>query len=161
MSRKPEHFLRCPLPGNSTAHHHPECHSYREYNQARPPYTLDQGKTVLPACISLIGLGLMALGLGLALTMKVCDLFDLSLFRYTIFTCGLAVPVIVGFHREKLVVTPRAALATSIDGKVVGLLGKLPVPEIPRKEELRPIGFAASAPLPLRVSLLDANRPSP
>ena len=118
---------------------------------------LDEGKTVLLARISLIGLGVVALGLALALKGVISSL----LFAYTIFTCGLVVPVIAGFYREKLRVTPRGALAALTGGGVVGLLGKLPGLDIPFKEDLGLIGFAASAALLFGVSFLDARKSSP
>jgi SSS family solute:Na+ symporter len=117
---------------------------------------LDEGKTILLARISLIGLGLVALGLALALKGVISSL----LFAYTIFTCGLVVPVIAGFYREKLRVTPRGALAALTGGGLVGLLGKLPGLDIPLREDLGLVGFAASAVLLFGVSFLDAKKSS-
>jgi len=118
--------------------------------------TLDERKTVLLTRLSLIGLGLVALGLALALKGVISSL----LFAYTIFTCGLVVPVIAGFYREKLKVTPRGALAALTGGGIVGLLGKIPNLDIPLKEDLGLIGFAVSAVLLFGVSLLDPKRSS-
>jgi SSS family solute:Na+ symporter len=118
---------------------------------------LDERKTVLVTRLSLIGLGLMALGLALALKGVISSL----LFAYTIFTCGLVVPVIAGFYKDKLKVTPRGALAALIGGGIIGLLGKVPGIDIPLKEDLGLIGFAASVVLLFGVGLIDSKRSSP
>jgi SSS family solute:Na+ symporter len=115
---------------------------------------LDERKTILLTRLSLVGLGLVALGLALALKGVISSL----LFAYTIFTCGLVVPVVAGFYKEKLKVTPRGALAALIGGGVVGLLGKVPGLDIPLKEDLGLIGFAVSAVLLFSVSFLDPKR---
>jgi len=118
---------------------------------------IDERKTILLTRLSLVGLGLVALGLALALTGVISSL----LFAYTIFTCGLVVPVVAGFYKEKLKVTPRGALAALVGGGIIGLLGKIPGLEIPLKEDLGLIGFAVSAVLLFGVSLLDPKRSSP
>jgi len=118
---------------------------------------LDERKTILLTRLSLIGLGLVALGLALALKGVISSL----LFAYTIFTCGLVVPVVAGFYKERLKVTPRGALAALIGGGVVGLLGKVPGLDIPLKSDLGLIGFAVSAILLFGVSFLDPKRLSP
>jgi SSS family solute:Na+ symporter len=118
---------------------------------------LDERKTVLVTRLSLIGLGLMALGLALALKGVISSL----LFAYTIFTCGLVVPVIAGFYKDKLKVTPRGALAALIGGGIIGLLGKVPGIDIPLKEDLGLIGFAASVVLLFGVGLIDSKRSPP
>jgi len=115
---------------------------------------LDERKTVLLTRLSLIGLGLVALGLALILK----TVYESLLFAYTIFTCGLVVPVIAGFYKEKLKVTPRGALFALIGGGVVGLLGKIPGLDIPLKGDLGLIGFAVSAVLLFAVSFLDLKR---
>jgi len=115
---------------------------------------LDERKTILVTRLSLIGLGLVALGLALALNGVISSL----LFAYTIFTCGLVVPVIAGFYKEKLKVTPQGALAALIGGGVVGLLGKVPGLDIPLKGDLGLIGFAVSAVLLFGVSFLSRKR---
>jgi SSS family solute:Na+ symporter len=114
---------------------------------------LDERKTVLVTRLSLIGLGLVALGLALALKGVISSL----LFAYTIFTCGLVAPVIAGFYKEKLKVTPRGALAALIGGGIIGLVGKVPGLNIPLKEDLGLIGFAVSAVLLFGVSFLDSR----
>jgi SSS family solute:Na+ symporter len=115
---------------------------------------LDERKTVLLTRLSLVGLGLVALGLALALKGVISSL----LFAYTIFTCGLVVPVVAGFYKDKLKVTPRGALFALIGGGVVGLLGKIPGLDIPLKGDLGLIGFAVSAVLLFAVSYLGQRR---
>jgi SSS family solute:Na+ symporter len=112
---------------------------------------LDERKTVLLTRLSLIGLGLVALGLALVLKGVISSL----LFAYTIFTCGLVVPVVAGFYKERLKVTQRGAMAALIGGGVEGLLGKVPGLDIPLKGDLGLIGFAISAILLFGVSFLD------
>jgi SSS family solute:Na+ symporter len=82
------------------------------------------------------------------------------LFAYTIFTCGLVVPVIAGFYKDRLKVTPQGALAALIGGGVIGLMGKIPGLDIPLKGDLGLIGFAVSAVLLFGVSFLDLKRSS-
>jgi len=118
---------------------------------------LDERRTILLTRLSLIGLGLVALGL--ALTLK--TVYESLLFAYTVFTCGLVVPVIAGFYKDKLKVTPRGALAALIGGGIMGLLGKIPGLDIPLKGDLGLIGFAVSAVLLFGVSFLDSKRSSP
>ena len=118
------------------------------FKRFRPLF--DEGKTVLLTRISILVLGLVALGLAIALKGVISSL----LFAYTIFTCGLVVPVIAGFYKEKLKVTPQGALAALIGGGVVGLVGKIPGLDIPLKQDLGLIGFAISALLLFGVSFL-------
>jgi SSS family solute:Na+ symporter len=115
---------------------------------------LDEGKTVLLTRLSLIGLGLAALGLALTLKGVISSL----LFAYTVFTCGLVVPVIAGFYKGKLKVTPQGALVALIGGGIIGLLGKIPGLDIPLKGDLGLVGFAVSAILLFGVSFLTRKR---
>jgi len=115
---------------------------------------LDERKTLMLTRLSLIGLGFVALGL--ALTLK--TVYESLLFAYTVFTCGLVVPVIAGFYKDKLRVTPLGALAALIGGGVIGLLGKIPGLDIPLKGDLGLIGFAVSAVLLFGVSCLTQKR---
>jgi len=112
--------------------------------------SLDEKKTILLTRSSIVALGLVALGLALALKSVISSL----LFAYTIFTCGLVVPVIAGFYKSKLKVMPQGALAALVGGGVVGLVGKIPVLNIPFKDDLGLIGFAISAILLFGVSFI-------
>ena len=118
--------------------------------------SLSEKKTILLTRLNIIILGLLALGLAMILKGVISSL----LFAYTIFTCGLVVPVIAGFYKEKLKVTPRGALAALIGGGVTGLMGKIPGLDIPLKGDLGLIGFAVSAILLFGVSYLDLKRSS-
>ncbi|MGQ9546884.1 MAG: sodium:solute symporter family protein [Dehalococcoidia bacterium] len=111
-------------------------------------------RTILLTRFSLVVLAALALALAFALKQVYLSL----MFAYTIFTCGLVVPVIAGFYKERLKVTPRGGLAALIAGGVIGLLGKLPGLEIPLKGDLGLIGFAASAVLLFGVSFLTRKR---
>jgi SSS family solute:Na+ symporter len=122
--------------------------------RARP--ALSESKTVLLTRLSLVGLGLVALGL--ALTLK--TVYESLLFAYTVFTCGVVVPVIAGFYKDKLKVTAQGALVALIGGGVIGLLGKIPGLDIPLKGDLGLIGFGVSVVLLFGVSYLDRRRSS-
>ncbi|MFC2002261.1 hypothetical protein ACFLUZ_07190 [Chloroflexota bacterium] len=58
-----------------------------------------------------------------ALTLK--GIISALLFAYTIYTAGVILPVIAGFFKNRLKVTPAAALAALIGGGSVGLISKL------------------------------------
>ena len=47
------------------------------------------------------------------------------LFAYTIYTCGVILPVIAGFFKDKLKVTPNAATGGHFGGGLTGLISKL------------------------------------
>lgn len=113
-------------------------------------HSFNEGKTVLLTRLNIIILGLVALGLALALKGVISSL----LFAYTIFTCGVVIPVIAGFYKERLKVTPQGALAALIGGGVIGLLGKIPGLDIPLKGDLPLLGFAVSAILLFGVSFI-------
>jgi SSS family solute:Na+ symporter len=118
--------------------------------------SLSEKKTILLTRLNIIILGLLALGLAMTLKGVISSL----LFAYTIFTCGLVVPVIAGFYKDRLKVTPQGALAALIGGGVVGLMGKIPGLDIPLKSDLGFIGFAVSAILLFGVSFLDLKKSS-
>jgi len=112
--------------------------------------SLDEKKTILLTRSSIVALGLVALGLALALKSVISSL----LFAYTIFTCGLVVPVIAGFYKSKLKVMPQGALAALVGGGIVGLVGRIPGLNIPFRDDLGLIGFAVSAILLFGVSFI-------
>jgi SSS family solute:Na+ symporter len=123
------------------------------FKRLRP--SIDERRTVLLTRLSLVGLGLLALALALALKGVISSL----LFAYTIFTCGLVVPVIAGFYKEKLKVTWQGALAAMIGGGALGLMGKIPAVDVPLKGDLGLIGFAVSAILLFTVSYFIRGKP--
>jgi solute:Na+ symporter, SSS family len=116
--------------------------------------SLGEKKTILLTRLNIIILGLLALGLAMTLKGVISSL----LFAYTIFTCGLVVPVIAGFYKDRLKVTPQGALAALIGGGVIGLMGKIPGLDIPLKGDLSLIGFAVSTILLFGVSFLTRKR---
>jgi len=118
--------------------------------------SLSEKRTILLTRLNIIVLGLLALGLAMILQGVISSL----LFAYTIFTCGLVIPVIAGFYKDKLKVTAQGALAALIGGGVIGLLGKIPGLDIPLKGDLGLIGFGASAILLFGVSYLNRRRSS-
>jgi len=69
----------------------------------------------------LIILGLISLGLALALQ----GIISALMFAYTIYTCGVIIPVVAGFYKHKLKVTPLAALIAITGGGFTGLLSKI------------------------------------
>jgi len=76
--------------------------------------------------LSLSRWGIVVLGLCsllLALTLK--GVINALLFAYTVYTCGLILPVIAGFYRNRLKVTPIGALVAIIGGGSVALISKL------------------------------------
>jgi len=121
------------------------------FKRFRP--SISEGKSVLLTRLSLVVLGLIALGLAITLKGVISSL----LFAYTIFTCGLVVPVIAGFYKQRLKVTSQGALAALIGGGMIGLVGKIPGLDIPLKGDLPLIGFATSALLLFTVSFLGSK----
>ncbi|MBA7715067.1 Sodium/glucose cotransporter [subsurface metagenome] len=76
--------------------------------------------------LSLSRWGIVVLGLCsllLALTLK--GVINALLFAYTVYTCGLILPVIAGFYKNRLKVTPLGALVAIIGGGSVALISKL------------------------------------
>jgi SSS family solute:Na+ symporter len=69
----------------------------------------------------LLAVGAAALGLALVLNGVISAL----LFAYTIYTCGVILPAIAGFYKDRLKVTSNAALASIIGGGIAGLISKL------------------------------------
>jgi Na+/proline symporter len=116
------------------------------FKRFRP--SIDERRIVLLTRVSLVGLGLLALAVALASKRVIASL----LFAYTIFTCGLVVPVIAGFYKERLRVTWQGVLAAMICGGGIGLIGKIPIVDVPLKDDLGLIGFAVSAILLFAVS---------
>ena len=69
---------------------------------------------------------IVVLGLGsLALALMLKGVINALLFAYTIYTCGLILPVIAGFYKNRLRVTPLGALVAIISGGSAALINKL------------------------------------
>ena len=80
------------------------------------------GQKILPASRWVIVLlGIVSLIVALALKGVISAL----LFAYTVYTCGVILPVIAGFFKSRLKVTPMGALAALIGGGSAGLISKL------------------------------------
>lgn len=117
-------------------------------------YSLNEKKTLLLTRINLIILGLITLAL--ALTFK--GVISSLLFAYTIFTCGLVIPAIAGFYKEKLKLSSKGALSALIGGGTVGLLGKIPHLNVPFKEYLPLMGIVVCTILLFGVSFITREK---
>jgi len=82
---------------------------------------LTQVKTLLYSRWVVVVLGIVALLLALVLR----GVINALLFAYTIYTAGLIVPVIAGFYRDRLKVTPWGALAAIIGGGSAALASRI------------------------------------
>jgi SSS family solute:Na+ symporter len=70
--------------------------------------------------------GIAILGLGsLVLALILKGVISALLFAYTVYTCGVILPVLVGFYRDRLRVTPTGALVAIIGGGSAALISKL------------------------------------
>ena len=83
--------------------------------------SLNEKQVVLISRWGIVVLGILSLLLALVLKGVISAL----LFAYTIYTSGLILPVIAGFYKDKLKVTPMGALAAIIGGGGVALVSKL------------------------------------
>jgi Na+/proline symporter len=81
----------------------------------------DEKKLLAVSKGGIVVIGLVSLGLALYLQ----NIIDAVLFAYTVYTGGLIVPILAGFYREKLRVTPGGAIAAVIGGGTAALLAKL------------------------------------
>jgi len=62
--------------------------------------------------------------ISLAVALKLGGVISALLFAYTVYTSGVILPVLVGFFREKLRVTPVGALVALLGGGALGLVSK-------------------------------------
>jgi SSS family solute:Na+ symporter len=70
--------------------------------------------------------GIVVLGVAsLVLALYLADIVTAILFAFTVYTAGLILPVLAGFYKDKLKVTPIGALAAIIGGGGVALISKL------------------------------------
>jgi len=83
--------------------------------------SLNQRKILLFSRLGIVALGVASLVLALYLQ----DIVTAILFAFTVYTAGLILPVLAGFYRDKLKVTPAGALAAIIGGGGVALVSKL------------------------------------
>jgi len=82
---------------------------------------LDDKQTLFTSRSSILLLGVLSLLLALVLK----GIISALLFAYTIYTCGVILPAIAGFYKDKLKVTSSAALTAIIGGGMAGLLSKV------------------------------------
>jgi len=83
--------------------------------------SISERNTIVIARWSIIGIGLLSLLLALV----VKGIISALLFAYTVYTCGIILPVMAGFFRERLKLTPAGALAAIIGGGTLGIISKL------------------------------------
>lgn len=76
--------------------------------------------------LSLSRWGVVALGVcSLIVALMLKGVISALLFAYTVYTAGVILPVIAGFYRKRLRVTPLGAMAALIGGGSIGLISKL------------------------------------
>jgi SSS family solute:Na+ symporter len=80
-----------------------------------------EGQSIRASRWSVLCIGLASLGLALLLKGVITAL----LFAYTIYTCGVILPVIAGFYKDRLKVTSNAALVAIIGGGAAGIASKI------------------------------------
>jgi SSS family solute:Na+ symporter len=85
--------------------------------------SLQQNKTLFLTRCGVMLLGIISLLLALFVH---GDIYNAIFFAFSIFTAGVILPVIAGFYRNKLKVTPLAALVAVIGGGGTALISKLP-----------------------------------
>ncbi len=83
--------------------------------------SLSQGKLLALSRWGIVLLGICSLLVALALKGVISSL----LFAYTVYTCGVILPVLAGFYKDKLKVTSLGALAAIIGGGGMALVSKL------------------------------------
>jgi len=76
--------------------------------------------------LSLSRWGIVLLGVcSLVLALVLKGVINSLLFAYTVYTAGVILPVIAGFYKKRLRVTPLGAMVALIGGGSVGLISKL------------------------------------
>jgi len=83
--------------------------------------SLSKGRLLLLSRFWIVVLG----ALSLVLALFIGNVISALLFAYTVYTAGLILPVIVGFYKDKLKVTPLGALVAVIGGGSAALISKL------------------------------------
>jgi SSS family solute:Na+ symporter len=83
--------------------------------------SLDRGKLLVISRWCIVGLGAASL----LLAMYLGDIVNTILFAYTVYTGGLIMPILAGFYRDRLKVTPAGAMAAVIGGGGTALIAKL------------------------------------
>ncbi len=83
--------------------------------------SLNQEKILSLSRWGIVVLGVSSLILALALK----GVINALLFAYTVYTCGLILPVIAGFYKDRLKVTPLGALVAVVGGGSAALISKV------------------------------------
>ena len=83
--------------------------------------SISERQTLAIARWAVTGVGLLSLLLALV----VKGIISALLFAYTVYTCGVILPVLAGFYRKRLKVTPVGAIAAIIGGGTLGVISKL------------------------------------
>ncbi len=83
--------------------------------------TTDKNKILPRSRWLIILLGIISLAVALLLK----GIISALLFAYTVYTCGVILPVIAGFFKKQLKVTAAGALAALIGGGALGIVSKL------------------------------------
>jgi SSS family solute:Na+ symporter len=84
--------------------------------------SLSERQIILIARWAIVILGVLSLMLALVLK----GVINALMLAYTLYTAGVIIPVLAGFYRERLKVTPAGAMAAIIGGGIVALASKLP-----------------------------------
>lgn len=83
--------------------------------------SLEQKRTLPQSRLIIALLGMCALVVALAFN----GIIQAMIFAYTVYTCGVILPVIAGFFKEQLKVTGTGALAALAGGGALGIVSKL------------------------------------
>ena len=122
--------------------------------------SLSEHQVVFIARWGIVILGILSLLMALALK----GIINALMLAYTIYTAGVIVPVLAGFYRERLRVTPAGAMAAIIGGGIIAIISKLPgiassnIPLISQLGAIKHLdlwALATSAMLLLAVSFVD------
>jgi len=77
--------------------------------------------SLLISRLSVLVIGLASLALALCLKGVITTI----IFAYTIYTCGVIIPAVAGFYKDKLKITSHSALIAIIGGGLAGLISRI------------------------------------
>jgi len=116
-------------------------------------YTKARPSSGNPELISTSRIGALIIGMAaLALAMTSPGIIAVVFSVYTIFTGGMLVPVVAGFYKEKLCLTPLGALMALVGGGLTAIIFSTNNPP------LAPLGIAVSAVILISISMLDRHK---
>jgi SSS family solute:Na+ symporter len=116
------------------------------YRKARPSSGIPE--LILTSRIGALIVGIAALALAMTSPGIIVVIFSV----YTIFTGGMLVPVVAGFYKEKLCLTPLGALTAMVGGGLTAIILSKNNPPF------APLGIVVSAVLLISISLLDRRK---